>query len=122
MIFSLDSQTRRVFAAACLSSALLLPSTLHAAEAATAPATGVSEVKIDNFAFTPNELTIKAGTKVTFTNHDDIPHSIVASDGTFHSKALDTDDSFAFTFASPGEFAYFCGLHPHMTAKVIVVP
>lgn len=79
-------------------------------------------VTIDNFAFTPDTLTIKPGTKVTFVNHDDIPHSIVASRGEFRSKALDTDEKFAFTFATAGEFVYFCGLHPHMKARIVVAP
>ncbi|MFO1134443.1 MAG: cupredoxin family copper-binding protein [Rhodoblastus sp.] len=79
-------------------------------------------VTIDNFAFTPDTLTIKPGTKVVFANHDDIPHSIVAAHGEFRSKALDTDDKFEFTFATAGEYAYFCGLHPHMKGKIVVAP
>jgi plastocyanin len=81
-----------------------------------------AKVTIDNFAFTPDVIEVKAGTAVTFVNHDDIPHSVVAADGSFHSKALDTDQSFSFTPGKAGEFAYFCGLHPHMKAKVVVVP
>ncbi len=79
-------------------------------------------VTIDNFAFTPAALTVKQGTKVTFVNHDDIPHSIVGVGGKFRSKALDTDQSFEFTFATAGDFDYFCGLHPHMKGKIIVTP
>jgi plastocyanin len=81
-----------------------------------------AEVHIDNFAFTPKELIVRAGTTVTFRNHDDIPHSVVAKDGEFHSKALDTDDSFSFTFAKAGTFAYSCGLHPRMQGTIIVTP
>ena len=81
-----------------------------------------AQVTIDNFAFTPDVIEVKAGTSVTFVNHDDIPHSIVATNGSFHSKALDTDQSFTFTPDKVGEFAYFCGLHPHMKAKIVVVP
>jgi amicyanin len=77
-------------------------------------------VKIDNFTFTPPELHVKAGTTVTWVNHDDIPHNVVETNKAFRSKALDTDDSYTFTFASAGTFSYFCGLHPHMTGKVIV--
>jgi plastocyanin len=81
-----------------------------------------AEVDIDNFAFTPKELIVRAGTTVAFRNHDDIPHSVVASKGEFHSKALDTDDSFSFTFAKVGTYAYSCGLHPRMQGKITVTP
>ena len=77
-------------------------------------------VTIDNFTFTPPELTVAVGTTVKWVNHDDIPHNIIEKNKAFRSKALDTDDSYTFTFASAGTFDYFCGLHPHMTAKVIV--
>jgi plastocyanin len=79
-----------------------------------------NEITIDNFTFTPKELTVAVGTTVKWINHDDIPHTVVEKKTTFRSKALDTDDSFSFTFASAGEFDYFCGLHPHMVGKVIV--
>ena len=79
-----------------------------------------NEVKIDNFVFNPAELTIAVGTTVKFVNHDDIPHSVVDKNKAFRSKALDTDDSFTFTFANAGTYDYFCGLHPHMTGKIIV--
>ncbi|MBX9710298.1 MAG: cupredoxin family copper-binding protein [Xanthobacteraceae bacterium] len=80
------------------------------------------KITIDNFTFTPPEITVPVGAVVTWVNHDDIPHSVVAGDKTFRSKALDTDDSYSFTFAATGTFNYFCGLHPHMTGKVIVKP
>jgi len=79
-----------------------------------------NEIKIDNFVFNPPELSIAVGTTVKFVNHDDIPHSVVDKNKAFRSKALDTDDSFTFTFASAGTYDYFCGLHPHMTGKIIV--
>ena len=79
-----------------------------------------TEIKIDNFVFNPPELTIAVGTTVKFVNHDDIPHSVVDKNKAFRSKALDTDDSFTFSFASAGSYDYFCGLHPHMTGKIIV--
>ena len=81
-----------------------------------------AKVGIDNFAFTPDTLNVKPGTTVTFENHDDIPHLIVAVDGKYRSKALDTNDKFTFTFDKPGEYAYFCGLHPHMKGKIVVAP
>ena len=77
-------------------------------------------VTIDNFTFGPKELTVPVGTTVKWVNHDDIPHTVVEKNTTFRSKALDTDDSYSFTFASAGSFDYFCGLHPHMVGKIIV--
>jgi plastocyanin len=89
----------------------------------TVPAVAAdTEVNIDNFAFTPKELTVKAGTTIVFRNRDDIPHSVVGANGEFHSKALDTDDSFSFTFAEAGTYAYSCGLHPRMQGKIVVTP
>ena len=77
-------------------------------------------VGIDNFTFNPQRITVKAGTTVTWTNKDDIPHAVVASASAFRSKALDTDDSYSFTFTTPGTYEYFCSLHPHMTGTVVV--
>jgi plastocyanin len=90
------------------------------AAASVAAQDAASVITIDNFTFTPPELTVAAGTTVKWVNHDDIPHLVVNKDKAFRSKALDTDDSFSFTFASAGTFDYFCGLHPHMVGKVIV--
>ncbi len=79
-----------------------------------------SAVKIDNFSFTPMTLTVPAGTIVTWTNADEIPHTVVSDDKSFKSKALDTDEKFSYTFTKPGTYSYFCSLHPKMTAKVVV--
>lgn len=78
------------------------------------------EITIDNFTFTPPELNISVGTTVKWINHDDIPHSVVEKNKAFRSKALDTDNSYSFTFTSAGTFDFFCGLHPQMVGKVIV--
>ena len=67
-------------------------------------------------------LTVKPGATVIFDNHDDIPHLVVAVDGKYRSKALDTNDKYSVTFDKPGEYAYFCGLHPHMKGKIVVAP
>jgi plastocyanin len=91
-----------------------------AAEEAKAANPDASSITIDNFTFTPPELTVSVGTTVKWVNHDDIPHSVIDGNKAFRSKALDTDDSFSFTFASAGSFDYFCGLHPHMQGKIIV--
>jgi amicyanin len=77
-------------------------------------------VTIDNFTFAAPELTVAVGTTVKWVNHDDIPHNVVNKDKLFRSKALDTDDSYSFTFASAGTYDYFCGLHPKMQGKIIV--
>jgi plastocyanin len=76
-------------------------------------------VSIDNFTFAPVELKLKVGDTVTWTNHDDIPHTVVSA-GKFRSKTLDTDDSFAFTFTTAGDYKCFCSLHPHMTGMIKV--
>jgi plastocyanin len=78
------------------------------------------QVTIDNFSFTPQQVTVKAGDTVTWANHDDIPHTVTSTTKAFNSKALDTDDNFAFTFTTPGSFSYFCALHPHMTGSIVV--
>lgn len=79
-------------------------------------------ITIDNFTFAPAELRVPIGTVVTWVNRDDTPHTVVDSHQAFRAKALDTDDSYSFTFMTAGEFDYFCSLHPFMTAKVVVTP
>ena len=100
--------------------AALVGATLTAGALAPVMAGADVTVKIDNFTFEPETLTVKAGTTITWTNQDDIPHTVVASGRTFKSKALDTDDKFSFTFTTPGSYEYFCSLHPHMKAMVTV--
>jgi plastocyanin len=94
------------------------------AVAATFPAASTQaadiEVKIDNFAFAPQRVTMKAGTTVTWINDDDVPHTVASSIKVFKSSALDTKDKFSFTFATPGTYEYFCSLHPHMTGTIVV--
>ena len=90
--------------------------------AANTPPPTTTEVKIDNFSFTPVTLTVAAGTTVTWTNRDDIPHTVVSADDpkTFKSKVMDTDEKFSFTFTKPGTYTYFCSVHPKMTGTVVV--
>ena len=78
------------------------------------------EVKIDNFAFTPGAINVKRGTEVTWINRDDIPHTVDSTQGKFKSAALDTDQKFAFRFTEPGEYPYYCRMHPKMTGSIIV--
>ena len=78
-------------------------------------------VKIDNFSFGPATITVPAGTTVTWTNSDDVPHVVTSDDNKmFKSKALDTDDHFSYTFTKPGTYNYHCAIHPKMVAKVVV--
>ena len=81
-----------------------------------------SQVNISNYAFSPATLTVKAGTTVTWINHDSDPHSIDSADGKFKSKALDTDSKFEFRFTDAGEYPYNCRFHPKMTGKIVVQP
>jgi plastocyanin len=105
-------------AAALVSGALIMSSiTVMTKASAAAPA---AAVEIGNFTFKQPVVTVKPGTTVTWANGDDIPHTVVSKDGVFKSKVLDTGDRFSFTFAKPGQFGYFCSLHPHMTGTIIV--
>ena len=88
---------------------------VNAQQAAASPA-----VTIDNFSFGPATLTVGVGTTVTWTNRDDIPHTVASTEGAFKSKAVDTDEKFSYTFPKPGTYSYFCSIHPKMTGKVVV--
>jgi len=90
------------------------------ADPPAAPNGGPAQVTIDNFTFKPATITVPAGTTVTWTNRDDMPHTVVADDRSFRSAALDTDESFAHTFNAPGTYPYFCSIHSSMVGKVIV--
>jgi plastocyanin len=114
---------RRSICAACLAMVVtamgLFAVKQSVAANARQSAAGRAEVKIDNFSFGPATLTVPVGTTVTWMNRDDIPHTVVSTDGAFKSKVLDTDDKFSFTFNKPGEYTYFCSVHPKMTGKVV---
>lgn len=79
-----------------------------------------NQVVIENFSFVPATLTVKAGTKVTWVNRDDVPHTATDTDKRFNSKTLDSDEQFSFTFSDPGTYNYYCALHPKMTGQIIV--
>jgi plastocyanin len=118
---SISSTMRSVIVAAALGAA-----TATALSAVVLPgwadnATQASAVSIDNFTFGPQTLTVKAGTTITWTNKDDIPHGIASANNAFaKSRALDTDDSYSFTFTTPGTYQYFCYIHPHMVGTIVV--
>ena len=120
---SIANTMRSAIVAAALgaATAAVLAAVVLPGHAQTAAPAGV--VSIDNFTFGPQTLTVKAGTTVTWTNKDDIPHGIASSNNAFtKSKALDTDDSYSFTFTTPGTYQYFCYVHPHMTGTIVVQP
>ena len=98
------------------------PATTVNSVSADSPSTAGTEVKIDNFVFNPAVIVVKAGTKVVWTNKDDIPHTVDSTDGKFKSNPLDTEDKFEFNFTAPGEYPFFCRMHPKMTGKVVVQP
>jgi plastocyanin len=95
-----------------------------APDAATAPASqaAADQIVIDNFTFSPATVTVPVGARLTWVNHDDVPHTVTSTvkPRLFNSGALDTDETFSFVFTAPGTYDYFCAVHPHMTAKVIV--
>lgn len=85
--------------------------------AATEPQ-GADVVTIKNFAFSPQQLTVPAGTTVTWTNQDSAPHQIKSSN--FNSSSLSQGESFSFTFEKAGSYDYSCAIHPAMLGKIIV--
>ncbi len=92
---------------------------LHSVAAAEAKP-GATAITIDNFSYAPMQLEIAPGTQVIWINKDDVPHTVVSVDHKFKSRALDTDESFSFTFQDPGTYEYFCSVHPKMTGKIVV--
>jgi plastocyanin len=84
------------------------------------PSAAAAEVKIDNFSFGPQTITVPIGATVTWTNRDDIPHTVVSTDGVFKSKVRDTDETFSYTFTKAGTYPYFCSVHPKMTGQIVV--
>jgi len=114
-----NTLTRRIAAVLC-ASFLFVGAGEITSRAANVPPS-IVEVKIDNFTFAPMDLTVAVGTTVKWINRDDIPHTVVSEDKTtFKSKAMDTDESFSYTFNQPGTYTYFCSIHPKMVAKIIV--
>ena len=109
--------TRKLCVATALAAAILATAVGFAAQSAQAADT---KVNIDEFAFDPQRVTVKAGTTVTWTNDDDVPHTIASSSRLFKSKALDTKNKFSLAFTTPGTYEYFCSLHPHMTGAIVV--
>ena len=93
---------------------------VHSSKATGQAAPATLEVKVDNFTFAPETLTVSANSTVTWTNKDDVPHVIASTDGLFRSKGLDTDDHYSFRFTKPGTYKYYCSIHPKMTGTIVV--
>jgi plastocyanin len=83
-------------------------------------AAGGPRLAIENFNFTPADITVAPGTTVTWTNNDDVEHTVTSSTNAFGSSAIETGNSFSFTFTQPGTYTYFCSIHPFMTGRVTV--
>lgn len=97
--------------------------TMPQSAAATSQTAAMSaKVEIENFDFSPMMMTVTPGTTVVWTNHDDIPHTVVSADEPrlFKSPPLDTDDAYSFTFQKPGTYKYFCSVHPKMVGMIVV--
>ena len=99
---------------------LLLFAASPSVKANDQPSAANAAVKIDNFVFGPQTITVPVGATVTWTNADDIPHTSVSTEGVFKSKVLDTDEKFSYTFTKAGTYPYYCTIHPKMTGKVVV--
>lgn len=97
--------------------AVVLRSTKAIGQAAQPQA---SEIKVDNFTFSPEVVTVPLNSTITWTNKDDVPHVIASTDGVFRSKGLDTDDRYSFKFTRAGTYTYYCSIHPKMTGKIVV--
>lgn len=111
-----------IYALAALAVVLITAMGIHEAGGAMAAppkAEGVP-IRIDNFSFNPQTVTVPVGTAVRWSNHDDVPHNVVSEDRSFKSKTLDTDEEFSHTFTRPGTYTYFCSIHPRMTATIVV--
>ena len=116
---------RSVFAAVLVAATTFgaaAPGSVRGGFAATPPKAQAPGIKIDNFSFGPAVLTVSVGSTVTWTNRDDIPHTVVSTDEpkVFKSNVLDTNEKFSFTFTKAGTYPYFCSIHPNMIGKIIV--
>lgn len=100
--------------------ALLALLVFHSTRAHSEDKPSPTEIRVDNFTFGPETLTVPANSTVTWVNKDDVPHVIASTDGLFKSKALDTDDKYSFTFTKAGTYLYYCSVHPKMTGKIVV--
>jgi plastocyanin len=90
------------------------------AEPSTATAASTGAIDIADFAFSPEEATVKAGSELTWTNADDAAHTATADDGSFDTGTLKQGDAGNVTLDKPGTYTYFCRFHPFMKGTVEV--
>ena len=116
--------TKKIVCLASVALPVLIAMMLLAASPSVAanaqPSAASADVKIDNFSFGPQTLSVPVGATVTWVNRDDIPHTSVSTDGLFKSKVMDTDEKFSYTFTKAGTYPYYCTIHPKMTGQVVV--
>ncbi len=86
-----------------------------------APVTGVTHMNMQNFAYQMANIQMRVGTTVTWTNQDNVPHSITFKNGMKDSGLLYQGQSFSYTFNTPGTYQYYCTVHPYMVATVTVI-
>jgi plastocyanin len=86
----------------------------------SAAAAEAGRIEVKDFMFAPTMLTVSVGSKVTWLNKDDEPHTVVSDTGVFRSGAIDTDESFSFTFDKPGTYHFTCSIHPRMVGTIVV--
>jgi plastocyanin len=96
------------------------PTTAPTPTPTTAPTSTGNSVSIKNFAFSPASLTVKVGTKITWTNNDTVTHTVTADKGAFNSGPLAPGSTFSFTFTKAGTYSYHCNIHPYMMATIVV--
>lgn len=80
----------------------------------------LATIKIENFTYNPNAVTVPVGTTVTWVNNDIVPHDVVSDDKSFKSKLLEKDEHFSYVFSKPGTYHYVCSIHPRMNANIVV--
>src|SRR5579864_7782370 len=115
----MKSKTLIAGTVAVLAMAIATVLVVHPTKVKAADANG-TEVRVDNFTFAPDTVTVPVNSTVTWVNKDDIPHVIASNDGVFKSKALDTDQKFSYTFSKAGTYPYYCSIHPKMVGKIVV--
>ena len=98
----------------------ILAASVGIAQGDAANAAQTIHVSAKNFMFSPATITVKAGVTVTWVNFDEEPHTVFSDTGLFRSSALDTKESFSYTFDKPGTHHYLCTIHPRMIGTIIV--
>ena len=106
-----------------VAAALALVAMLFVVSAGAQQQRATRTVSIENFSFVPAQITVRAGTKVTWVNNDSASHTVTANNGAFDSGTLQQGEKFSRTFTKAGKkFAYHCEIHPQMQGKVTVKP